>query len=68
MDYEEWLGTLRPRQRQVIEELASGLNTAEVGQRHGVTYGAISNLRQALRRKWEARFNDTGSSTSREED
>jgi len=58
VDFAAWLDTLRPRQRQVIEELASGLNTVEVGEQHGVTYGAISNMRQALRRRWEERFAD----------
>jgi hypothetical protein len=58
VDYEEWLGTLRANQRQVIEALAAGRNTVEVGEDRGVTYGAVSNMRQALRRKWEERFGD----------
>lgn len=60
VDFERWLATLRPGQRQVIEGLAAGKNTVEVGRERGVTGGAVSNMRQALRRKWEDQFREPG--------
>lgn len=53
VDYQDWLAGLAPKERKVASQFASGLNTVEVGERHGFTGGWGSLMRSRLRADWE---------------
>jgi hypothetical protein len=58
VDLEEWLATLDPRRREIAEQLVSGLNTADVGRRRGVTRAAIYLVPKDLIAAWEEHFGE----------
>ena len=60
VDFDEWLGTLDDRRRGIAEQLASGLNTVDIGKLRGVTRAAIHNARVELRASWEEFQGDAG--------
>ena len=58
MDVPAFLSTLQPRQQMLAYDLASGMTTAEVAKRHGVTPGAISQFRGRFKKWFEDFFAD----------
>ena len=53
IDFQDWLGTLTARARQVVEELARGERVTDVSHRVGVSPGRVSQLRRELHEKWQ---------------
>ncbi len=54
IDFSEWLRRLSARLRKIALALAAGETTTEVARRFGLTASRISQLRQWLKRSWEA--------------
>jgi hypothetical protein len=49
VDVPVFLSTLKPRQQLLAHDLAAGMTTTEVAERHGVTPGAISQFRRRFK-------------------
>ena len=54
VDFPAWLDTLRTRDRQVAETLATGESTGRVARLFGVSVARISQLRRELMASWDA--------------
>ena len=54
IDFSDWLGTLKRRNRKVAEFLAAGNRTGEAARRFKVCEGRISQIRKELKKAWEA--------------
>jgi DNA-binding NarL/FixJ family response regulator len=51
-DYEEFLDSLTPKQREITKALESGLNLPEIAEQRGVSTQAIQDCRKAVAKKW----------------
>ena len=54
IDFSEWLRRLTARLRKIALALAAGETTTEVAKKFNLTAARISQLRQWLKRSWEA--------------
>jgi len=52
VDFADWLSTLAPRDRQLVQVLASGETTNRAARLFRITAGRISQLRRELAGKW----------------
>ena len=52
--WERWLGTLRPRDRLIVDMLGSGEKARAVAASLGITPGRVSQLRADLWRDWQS--------------
>ena len=60
IDFPAWLGTLKPRDRQVALKLATGEMPSRVARMFQVSAGRISQLRKEFKRAWESFHGETG--------
>jgi DNA-directed RNA polymerase specialized sigma24 family protein len=56
VDVPAFLSTLKPRQQALAYDLATGMTTSEVAEKHGVTSGAISQFRSRFKRWFDEFF------------
>ena len=56
VDVPAFFSTLKPRQQALAYDLASGMTTSEVAEKHGVTRGAISQFRARFKRWYDEFF------------
>ena len=56
VDVPAFFSTLKPRQRALAYDLATGMSTSEVAERHGFTPGAISQFRARFKRWFDEFF------------
>jgi hypothetical protein len=54
VDFPAWHGTRCERDQQVIDDLMIGERAQEVGRRHGLTPGRVSQLRQEYYDDWQS--------------
>lgn len=59
IDFSAWLRSLTARQREVAESLATRHTVREIAERSGCTTNAVRMMRMALRRSYQAFFEDT---------
>ena len=52
MDFQEWLRTIAPRDRQLIMLLARGERSGDVASELDISPGRVTQLRHALRHHW----------------
>lgn len=55
LDYEAFLDSLTPKQREIIESFESGLTLSEIARQRGVSHTAIQDCRKTIARKWTER-------------
>lgn len=53
IDYESWPAREKGKERERIDDLATGLTTTEAAVKHGVSESAVSQWRTKARRNWE---------------
>jgi len=54
IDFAEWLRTLSPRDRRIVNRLACGDKTMHVADRFRLSWGRVSQLRRRYEREWLA--------------
>jgi len=54
-DYEAFLNSLPPKQREVMEALGSGLSMADIAAQKGVSHASVQDARKAVAKKWVER-------------
>ncbi len=52
IDFSDWLGALRPRDRRIIRYFVRGDRTSEVAKRMGVSAARVSQLRREYEEAW----------------
>src|SRR5262249_54420432 len=53
IDFPAWLLTRTDRDRRMIEDLLRGEKAQDVGRKHGLSPGRVSQIRRALHDDWE---------------
>jgi RNA polymerase sigma factor (sigma-70 family) len=54
-DYEAFLDSLSPKQREITEALETGMNLPEIAEQRGVSASAVQDCRKTIARKWTER-------------
>jgi hypothetical protein len=54
IDFGDWLRTLAPRDRRIINRMAAGERTMDVADRFRISWGRVSQLRRRFERNWRA--------------
>jgi hypothetical protein len=67
VDLGEWLDSLDALQRQIAEELASGLNTTDVARQRRVSRTRIWQRREELKESWDRRHEERPAASERSE-
>jgi hypothetical protein len=52
LDFQDWLGTLTARNRQVVDDLIAGEGTGDVARKVGLSPGRVSQLRRQFEDGW----------------
>ena len=54
-DYEAFLDSLSPKQREIAEALEAGMDLTEIAAERGVSKSAVQDCRKTIARKWTER-------------
>jgi hypothetical protein len=59
VDFEDWLGTLSPRQQTLVNSLAKGHTATEIASQLRLSIGRVSQIRRKLAESWDEFHGET---------